>query len=42
MICSWIGKNRSRSFASSIVNPSLAASSLNASAIPFSQSMRVP
>ncbi len=42
MICAWISKNRSRKGFSSIVRPSRSASFRKASAIPFSQSIRVP
>ncbi len=42
MIWAWTSTKRSSSAFSSIVRPSRSASFLNASVIPFSQSIRVP
>ena len=42
MISAWTSMKRARKGSSSKLNPSLAASLLQASAIPFSQSIRVP
>ena len=42
MISAWTSKKRSRKGSSSKLNPSFSASLRQASAIPFSQSIRVP
>ena len=42
MICAWTSKKRLSSASASIVSPSRSASLLKASAMPFSQSIRVP
>ena len=42
MISAWISKKRWMNGPSSKLKPSLFASALNASVIPFSQSIRVP
>ena len=42
MISAWISKKRSMNGSSSKLNPSRSASAVNASTIPFSQSIRVP
>ena len=42
MISAWISKKRAINGPSSKLKPSLSASLLNASRIPFSQSIRVP
>ena len=42
MISAWTSRKRAMNFWSSNENPSRSASAVNASRIPFSQSIRVP
>ena len=42
MISAWTSRNRSMNFCASKEKPSRSASFVNASRIPFSQSIRVP